>query len=60
MTLTKPLTLFVLVLLTVVALGVGYLAYSAAAASRSQRTAEIQACVYRGLEQNTSTKHCTR
>lgn len=60
MTLTKPLTLFVLVLLTVVALGIGYLAYSAAATSRSQRNAQIQACVVAHLEAGTSSLSCTK
>lgn len=44
---TKPLVLFAMLLLTVIALGVGYLAMSGASSASSQHDADIQACARR-------------
>ena len=47
---TKPLTLFAMLLLTIIALGVGYIAMTSASTASSQRDAEIQACARRHVD----------
>jgi uncharacterized protein HemX len=60
---TKPLILMCVLLLTVIALGVGYMAMGQKQDSDAKRTAEIQACVRRevaNLDRNVNiTKLCT-
>lgn len=41
---TKPLVLFAMLLLTVIALAVGYIALSGASSASAQHDADIQAC----------------
>jgi uncharacterized protein HemX len=47
---TKPLILMCVLLLTVIALGVGYMALGQKQDSDAKRTAEIQACVRRNID----------
>lgn len=55
---TKPLTLLAMLLLTVVALGVGYIAISGASTASSNRDADIQACVRRNVDDAAAVRRC--
>lgn len=47
---TKPLTLFAMALLTVIALGVGYMAMNTASSNSAKHDAEIQECARRHVD----------
>jgi Tfp pilus assembly protein PilV len=56
---TKPLTLVAMLLLTVIALGVVYLAYNQVSANRAERNREITACVQANIMTSSpTTRHC--
>lgn len=56
---TEPLKLVVVLLLTVCALGIGYLAFNAMSAGNAQSDADIRACVRRDVDTG-DVSHCYR
>jgi hypothetical protein len=55
---TKPLTLLCVVLLTVIALGVAFMAFNSGSTASSNRDADIQACARRNAAAGVSVRSC--
>jgi hypothetical protein len=55
---TRPLILMGMVLLTVIALGVGYLALSAESKSSKERGKALAECVMENIDRGNATQYC--